>query len=318
MTGVWLALLCSGDPPDELPVTLMELEPGYCAALPHDATVACEAPAVPVVDRCEFYGEEACRRSGASLACRTPEGDPHGETWTYGASPPLLRTYQLGVRQGPSREDGLTELVDRDMNPRCGAEPSRPLGCNLVRATFHEGLLDGPWSCTHEASEQTFIAGSHHSGLRVGVWSWWGRDGRLLGQTTYATTGSQTERTWCADGSVALEGALEDGLRSGRFRERECGPRPDRRCDQIRAKYRRGVRHGQWICERDGAVTIEGRYKDGLPDGRWVFRGERGRVVGTTLMRRGRGTFIEHCPNGHKHERPLRNNLSPCYERDPE
>ncbi len=316
MTGLWLIVTLTGAPPRELPSALDTLDSGYCGALPAGAALTCEAPAEAVLDRCEFYAEDACRRSSVSLGCRTPDGDAHGETWVYGAARPVVRTYRAGVRHGPSVEVPLSAQVARPLSPQCEVEPRWPAGCGTVHATYRDGLLHGPWSCDHDASDAPFLEGRYDAGVRDGRWTWRARDGHVLGETTYAPTGRRLERTWCPDGSVASEGTLDGGLRSGPYTEHACEPRPERRCDDLRATYRAGILHGSWTCTRDGAVTLEGRFDLGRPAGRWVFHSS-GRPVGARVMRD--GAFVERCADGRELESSLRSSLSPCYpEEDPE
>jgi antitoxin component YwqK of YwqJK toxin-antitoxin module len=126
------------------------------------------------------------------------------------------------------------------------------------------------------------VEGRYLDGRRVGVWSWWGEEGRLLRR-------------------VRSDGPFEELLFGEDIRNPNTAyfNTAKKKLSEGILKFDKG--HGKWTYWfNDGTPRARGNFLGGLPDGRWVLLYPDGQVRGIEEYRLGlrHGLFMKAYPNG--------------------
>jgi antitoxin component YwqK of YwqJK toxin-antitoxin module len=161
------------------------------------------------------------------------------------------------------------------------------------KAEFKHGVINGSWvSYTPESVLSN--AGKYKNGFKVGTWYSYYNNGRLKEKVQYKIF---TEKN--ATNDMAIMGLKETA--SDFHGKYEAYSQKDFQL-KAKGKYRKGVKHGQWIDYYPGGVvpTIISEYREGKLDGVFKQLDPRGNLVYEIHYKNGlkHGPFIVYGENG--------------------
>ncbi|MCF8218028.1 MAG: hypothetical protein K9J21_03480 [Bacteroidales bacterium] len=156
------------------------------------------------------------------------------------------------------------------------------------------GLKQGKWEEYYE-SGQIKAKGKYKDGVKVGEWVYYFENGQIEQRGKYNENG-KAEGLWrwyYPDGQLRKQEYLDNGVPDGMYKEytyegelwakgkyvdgNKEGPwLVSHRGYKEVGKYQNDVRQGEWKHYKNGELVYEGRFEDGLPDGRHVSYWQNG------------------------------------------
>lgn len=157
----------------------------------------------------------ASRPDPSAQDTATAAGSPPRRTSEGSTAPPPRWTCGASMRPAPLSLGGHRGLACIDERGRKQGDFAiwYPDGTLAIAGSYRDDALEGPWRKL-APSGKTVELGSYAAGKKHGRWQRFADTGGELGDFSFEH-GTGTERTWYADGQLAAEHQLRDGVLHG-------------------------------------------------------------------------------------------------------